>query len=366
MLSFYFIMENQNVILMPCATFVICLFFISLRHRFPHLAGGTERLSAIQTTHNKLTPRIGGAAIVISLAGYMVFLSTQMLSEGSQLLFAVSILFIIGLAEDLGQPITPNMRLLAACVSSVLVIALSGVWLPRFDIPIVDALMPYWFIGIPISLLLTTGIVHSFNLIDGMNGLAAGIAIITTLSLSQIAAYSDNVDMAYFAFYITIAIIGFLVLNFPFGLIFLGDAGAYTLGFLLGWISIIILHSNDAVTPWAIFLTMFWPLSDTFLAMYRRKQRNAPKMAPDRLHVHQLVMRTLEISWLGRNRRHIANPLVTIILLPLAAIPAFTGVLFWNQPQAAFLATLFYTLVFWGGYFLAFRIVAIKHRAKET
>ena len=149
---------------------------------------------------------------------------------------------------------------------------------------------------------------------------------------------------------ISSAIFGFLVFNFPFGKIFLGDAGAYVIGHLLFWMSILILCAEPIVTPFAILLIFFWPVADTLLAIIRRIYLGVPISHPDRLHFHQLIMRCVEIVFLGRKRRHIANPLATVIMLPLVFTPMVIGVLLVLDRSKAMLACFLYAIFFFVAY----------------
>jgi UDP-N-acetylmuramyl pentapeptide phosphotransferase/UDP-N-acetylglucosamine-1-phosphate transferase len=270
---------------------------------------------------------------------------------------ASSILFCVGLIEDLGFGVSPLRRLAAVCLASLTAIWLLGVWMPRLDIPGVDALMPISIVGIPVTLLVTAAVANGFNLIDGVNGLAAMTAGIAAVALSLIAGQADYTVMVALAAMLAAGILGFLLLNYPFGLIFLGDAGAYTLGFVLSWFGIAILLNAPEASPWAILLTVFWPLADALLAIYRRSRRNVATMAADRLHVHHLVMRALEIHILGRGRRHIANPLTTLVLAPFVLAPPLAGVLLWDNSLWACIAVLGFTGLFFGSYGLAFVVL---------
>ena len=183
-------------------------------------------------------------------------------------------------------------------------------------------------------------------MIDGVIGLSALAAITASVALSQIAFLAEYTAMVYLATMLAAAVLGFFVLNYPFGLIFLGDAGAYTLGFVLSWFGISILLNAPEVSPWALLLTMFWPVADMCLAIVRRSQRKADAMAPDRLYVHQMVMRALEICILGGNRRTLANPLTTLVLAPFAIAPPLAGVLFWNHSLLAGLSFMIFSALF--------------------
>ncbi|MCH8467904.1 MAG: glycosyltransferase [Roseinatronobacter sp.] len=273
---------------------------------------------------------------------------------------ATSILFFVGLVEDLTGKVPPRLRLLAALLSSLLVIISLGLWLPRAGIPGLDGLMGNWWVGVPITLMLTAGIANGFNLIDGVNGLAAMTALIAALSFSIISHNAGLLGLSHINLMLAASVFGFLVLNFPAGKIFLGDCGAYVLGFVLSWLGIGIVINNAAVTPWAILLVLFWPVADTMLAIYRRASRRRSAMAPDRLHVHQLVMRALELCGC---RRSVANPLTTLILMPFIVVPASLGVVFWDEPLRAFLSVVFLGIGFALAYRIAFKLVW-KYRAK--
>ena len=118
-----------------------------------------------------------------------------------------------------------------------------------------------------------------------------------------------------------------------------------------------ILNERE-VSPWAILLTLFCPLADTLLAMFRRSRGNKAAMLPDRLHFHQLVMRTMEICVLGRSKRHISNSLTTLVLVPFVLAPPIMGVLLWDFNRAAFAAVLVFLALFFGSYVLLIKTAA--------
>ncbi len=296
--------------------------------------------------HRTPTPRIGGVGVILAL---LVALLVLMPAPHSSYwpLFALSIapIFLAGLAEDLGYGVSPMRRLLAAAFSSAICVILLGIWVPRADIPLVDYIFTYAPFAILFTIFAASGICHAFNLIDGTNGLAAGTGVIVALGLAVIAAKAGEASISTAVSYMVPALSGFLILNYPFGKIFLGDAGAYTVGHVLAWVAIALLARSEALTTWAIMLVFFWPVADTILALYRRWRSGKSLGQPDRLHVHQLVMRILEIAYFGRKRRHIANPLTALVILPLASVPVITGVLLWNQPLAAFAAFILFSVL---------------------
>ena len=185
------------------------------------------------------------------------------------------------------------------------------------------------------------GVVNAFNLIDGLNGLSGFVSISVALSISFIAFNAGNTQITIFLVLIVASVLGFMILNFPMGKIFMGDCGAYALGHLLVWSAVILANNSIEVSPFAILLIFFWPVADTGLAIWRRWKLGNPTDRPDRLHFHQLAMRFLEIRFFGRDRREITNPMATVILVPLISVPQILGILFWNN----FVATVWCTIV---------------------
>ena len=259
---------------------------------------------------------------------------------------SASPVFLVGLAEDLGYPMKPSKRLAASIASSMLVIIIFKVWVSELGVPGLDAIISLMPVGIAFTLFATAGVVNAFNLIDGLNGLSCYVSISTAIALSVVAFEVSNIQILIILLLLSAAILGFMVLNFPMGKIFLGDAGAYMLGHLLVWSAIMLINFETEISAFAILLIFFWPVADTGLAIWRRWKQGKPTARPDRLHFHQLVMRYLEIRVLGRGRRHLANPLSTIILAPLISVPQILGVLFWNDLNATIIITILMTLIF--------------------
>ena len=329
---------------------------------FPILCGQSSNVSAVQSAHSTPTPRVGGVAIFLALLLSMGFVPETAGLSFPTFLAAAALLFCVGLAEDLGFGISPRWRLLAAVVASLAAVLFLGIWLPRLNIPYVDIAMAHWIVGVPVTLFIVAGVANGFNLIDGVNGLSSFTGIVAALALAGIAAQSGSDGLAATSLFVVSAVAGFFLVNFPRGKIFLGDAGAYTLGFVLAWIGIAVLNAAPSISAWAILLTVYWPLCDTLLAMYRRSRSKRDAMAPDRLHAHQLVMRSLEILILGRGRRNLANPLTTIVLAPFVAAPPLAGVLLWNNPLLAFVFAVGFLGLFWGSYFFAGRLTRVYRR----
>ena len=118
-----------------------------------------------------------------------------------------------------------------------------------------------------------------------------------------------------------------LCVKFSHGKIFLGDGGAYALGHLLVWSAIILINGATEVNAFAILLVFFWPVAEYRFGYLAPVEVGKPTDRPDRLHFHQLCNAFLEIRFFGRERREIANPAATLILIPLISTPQILGVL---------------------------------------
>mgnify|MGYP001945302807 FL=1 len=264
-------------------------------------------------------------------------------------------MFLTGLGEDLFRHISTKVRYLATVVSAAIAIWATGIWITTAD----SYGLEWAFALPPLAILITLFVVasycHAFNLIDGLNGLASGTGILIAVGLAGIAVQAGQQEIVSMCMITAVSIAGFFLFNFPFGRLFLGDSGAYIIGYMLTWTGLVILHLEPATSTWALFLIFFWPLADTLFAIYRRLSRGVSLDTADRLHFHQVVLRGLEIFFLGRNKRRTANPLATSVLLPVIAVPVFTGVYLWNNPLASFLALVFFGFVFVLSYRISIR-----------
>ena len=321
---------------------------------------------ATQSAHQGFVPRVGGVAIYFTILGFSFLLHASLIAptflpnldtgEIYWLVLSAMPIFLIGLLEDLGFSMSPKVRLLGSVISGIFVIIWFNIWVSSVGLSVIDMALAISPIGIAFTLFATTGVVHSFNLVDGLNGLAGYLTISTAIALSVIAFKSYDLEVQRFLFLLVATVMGFLLLNFPYGKIFLGDAGAYTLGHILVWTSILLVNLHPQISPFAIFLIFFWPIADTILSICRRFRLKKRADHPDRLHFHQLVMRFLEIRVFGRNRRYITNPLSTLIIMPFILTPQVLGILFWDDIKMSMGLTLVLGILFFSTYLIGIKM----------
>lgn len=323
-------------LLMFAISFVTCGLLVVATHFFPSWVVRPSDLKAKQSAHKRPTSRLGGIGVLLGAVGIFTLALPDDINHSLKLIF-VSVLpvFLAGLAEDLGWPVSPRLRLLAAAAASLLAAALLGEWITRSDIPGLDLLLTVPVVALIVTTIWCTGICHAFNLIDGVNGLSSGAAALSAFGLALIAYQAGETEIALVALMLVSAIGGFLVFNWPMGRVFLGDAGAYSIGHLLVWLCILLVARAPEVSALAMAGVFFWPVADTCLAIYRRRRAGRRADQPDRLHFHQLVMRAIEITLVGRDRRHVSNPLTTVVLLPVIGLGILGHATFWNMPAVA-------------------------------
>ena len=127
------------------------------------------------------------------------------------------------------------------------------------------------------------------------------------------------------------------------------------MGFILASLAVALMHLAPDVSLVAVLLIFFRPVADTVLAIYCRRVRGRPSDKPDCLHFHQLMMRALEISLVGRRRCALANPLATALMVSMAAAPILAGVVLSDSNAGAFAALFVFAVLFFLAYTLGIR-----------
>ncbi len=306
--------------------------------------------SAVQSAHSSPTPRLGGVGIVLAVVcGFLLF-ADKTDTFWLALLLSLTPVFLAGLLEDLGFYISPKGRLLAALLSGSILVAFKGMWITSIGVPGADFLFGFAPLAIVITLIWSTGMCHAFNLIDGVNGLAGATGVVIGAGLAVISWLVGDTQMFALCGTMIAALIGFQLHNWPKGRIFLGDGGAYSIGHLLVWLGIALAARNPQVAGISVALLFFWPVADTLWAIYRRRRSGKRTDQPDRMHFHQLVMRTLEIKYGLRGKRHISNSLTSFVLTPFVGVPIVFGVLFYQMPMLGLAAMIVLTGLFVAGY----------------
>lgn len=295
----------QPLIKLRLMLYLLVSFFIAaaVTLMIIHSARSHERLSADtdlsgpQKFHATPVPRIGGTGMftgIVCCVGVAAMVKHTDWKLGALLVACGLPAFFAGLIEDLTKKVSPSKRLLATATSAALGIWLLGATITKTDVPGLD-----WVVSTSIGAWLATiltvaGVANSVNIIDGFNGLSSMCVSLMLLVFAYVAYQVGDVSLALWALAGVGAALGFFVWNFPSGLIFLGDGGAYFLGFYLAEIGILLIARNSEVSPLFPLMVCIYPVFETVFSMYRRKViRAVPTGLPDGIHLHSLVYRRL-------------------------------------------------------------------------
>ena len=324
--------------------------FVVIRYAHTHAHfSGDHDMSGPQKVHSTVVPRIGGVAILLGLIGALLLTlirERQGPSLGLMLIACASPAFLAGLAEDLTKTQSPRRRLFFAAVSAGLAAWWLGAIIDRTDVPGLDWLVSFAAAAVLVTIFAVAGVANAVNIIDGFNGLAAMCVVMMLAAIAYVAFQAHDTVIVMCALAALGAVLGFFVWNFPAGLIFLGDGGAYFLGFYVAELSILLLHRNAAVSPLFPLLMCIYPIFETVFSMYRRKFiRGRPIGMPDGVHLHSLIYRRL-IRWAIGNKSAKAltrrNSMTAPYLWLLCMLSVLPAVVFWdNSPILGVFILLF-------------------------
>ncbi len=295
------------------ATFVASLLIV-LTGRW-HGAFSSDHVSGVQKFHKAPTPRIGGLAV---LAGYGAAATTSppplhslFLAVAASALFAT----LAGVIEDFSKNVHAAVRFVATILSGVVFCVLTGYAVTRLEIPFIDHLLALPLLATAFTSVAMSGGTNAMNIIDGFHGLATGTAIILLAGFMIVSFTAGDPVMTLFCLTVIGVALGFLLINFPFGYVFLGDGGAYFLGFVLSSVAVVIPVRNPDVSPWICMTILAYPVLEVLFSIVRKIHRGTKPYEPDRLHLHMLVYRRLErmVTKATGNER-LANPAVSVLL----------------------------------------------------
>ena len=270
-----------------------------------------------QKMHFGDIPRGGGIGIFVAFCVGIALLVAFGKIEAKFLTLIIPSIFIFtsGILEDFNYALSPKIRLILQTSGVLSAI----IFFPNCVLVDIGFALPYGF-AIIFTLFCAVGVTNAMNIIDGFNGLAGGFALLVLISIAIVSAIVGNVAVFYIALVLFSVVLGFLVLNFPNAKIFLGDGGAYLVGFLLAFLLVILtqdslpqLGKNSAnrnfVSAYYGLCVMIYPVFEVLFSIYRRKKGKIQAMQPDSLHLHTLIFKRITHS----------NPKTTIFLLIFSA-----------------------------------------------
>jgi len=264
-------------------------------HRF----GLLDQPDFARKVHVRAIPRLGGIAVVLGMLAPILALTLHenriaaALFDTTRLVLA----FVVGAAGIVGLGIYDDLKGARARLKFVVQIAVAVVmWLAGFRIEAIGGSLglavDVGLLSLPLTVFWFVGVINAVNLIDGLDGLAAGIALIAATALFGVALLSGQVLLALFMAALGGSLVGFLFFNFNPARIFLGDSGSLFLGYVLATTSLWTHHkaaTATVITALPLFVVAV-PLLDTTLCIIRRVSRGQSPFSPDREHLHHRLM----------------------------------------------------------------------------
>ncbi|MBA1419398.1 MAG: undecaprenyl/decaprenyl-phosphate alpha-N-acetylglucosaminyl 1-phosphate transferase [Epsilonproteobacteria bacterium] len=280
------------------AAFFISLFtlfvVIHLSHKHTFFID-CEQTDKPQKFHDEPIPRAGGIGIIVALVLLVL------MPFGLKLLPSIVLAFISGIFEDFHNSLTPRIRILLQVIAAVVAIWFTQSVVTYLGLGIE---LPY-LVGVVFSIFAIVGMVNAINIIDGFNGLASGVILMILTSFAIVSYQHSNTELLHVISVILGATFGFFVLVFPKGKIFLGDGGAYMLGFIVSLIGIFLAGRYDDVSPWYILALFIYPVWEVIFSIIRKLSIGLSPMKPDIYHMHMLVHRQVTKN----------NPLTALFIL---------------------------------------------------
>ena len=335
-------------------SFVTAYLIIRYQHHYKSYSNDYD-LGGKQKFHINPVPRIGGIAL---LAGVLIA------QPPFWLVLAIQPIFIGGLLEDLTKNISPRNRLLLSFLSAIIALYGLDIGLQQFGWAWSNSIiLSFPLISLVLTTILIGGICHSANIIDGFNGLLIGFSLMA-LSIFTWVVWQLGDQFLLLLLISTIgSLLGIFLLNFPKGGIFLGDGGAYLIGFLMAVLSLMLIKRHPQVSPWFPLLVLIYPIFETFFSIYRKKfLRGSSPGVPDGIHLHMLVYKRIIPRYFGvRDKSWQRNALTSIVMWIFTIPPLFTALLFWDKHWVMVLGVVIFCFYY---IFFYFQIVRFKFKNK--
>lgn len=302
---------------------------------------GTVDIPDERKVHNTPTPRLGGIAIFLAfLFSALIFAPQSLVFRG--LMAGGLIVFATGIADDL-HGLKSRQKFCGQIIACLVTIAVGNLWLRNLGdlFGLGDIVLPVW-LGVPFTVFAVVGVSNAINLIDGLDGLAGGVSVLALTAFALLGVL-DSVPLAsVLAIALAGALLGFLKYNFYPARIFMGDTGSLTVGFMLGFLAVLLTQQDaDRISPMLPVLILGLPLFDAVWVMGRRMLRRLGPFSPDKTHVHH---KFLDLG--------IQHRFTVLVIYALSLFWACSALLLRHLPEYLLLA---YLLVTAGGFYLLLR-----------
>jgi UDP-N-acetylmuramyl pentapeptide phosphotransferase/UDP-N-acetylglucosamine-1-phosphate transferase len=263
---------------------------------------------------------------------------------------------ISGFVEDVTKKVSVKVRLLATIASGLLACVFIDAVIPKFDVWGLDSLMAYSAFAMLATAFCAGGVANAVNIIDGFNGLAAGALVLIASGFALLGASVNDPTLVLLALSVAAVSAGFMVVNYPSGRLFLGDGGAYLLGFLVAELAILTAARHPELNAFTVLTLVSYPVLEVVVSVVRRKLKKASPGDPDRGHLHQQIQvalrhvfgRLAESQRTQQLRAHVpsVNAQVSPLVWVMVAGTVFTALVFKNAGAWVSLGFAFCTVLY--------------------
>lgn len=306
---------------------IISILILKIAKNF--LVIGLDEKIGTQKIHKKNAVRIGGLSIVLT-----TFITNFFIDKNTNdfliPFLIVSLFFLIGFYEDITRSLSSVKRLILSITAASALIFFTSTTLNEVDLKIINNLLSFPLIAFLVSILGVSITSNAWNFIDGLNGLASGIASVTLLAFSYIALQNDIIIFSNILFSLSMIVFGFFLVNIFSGQIFLGDGGSYFLGALVAWSGLKLVNLEPLISAWGIFLIIIYPATEFTFSFLRRIISGKSPLIADSKHLHSLIYNYISSSK-NSKLNNISNSISGLIIILYASIPAITSCIIGND-----------------------------------
>ncbi len=297
----------------------------------------------IRSIHSSPIPRTGGIILfaTLLLVSLLIWLFVPRVHIFIWHVFPIASIFVIGFVDDVFS-LKFYVRLPLQLIFAAFFVFPSGMYIVSSGMFTLPAI-----IAIPFTIMCIAGVTNAYNIIDGLDGLCAGLGWIFLVLLACISYIYDYHALVIYALLFIGSILGFLVFNFPSAKIFLGDGGSYLVGFSVAMTAVVLLSKHPEISPWALLLMAFIPIYDTLFAISRRRRKKRSPFKADKRHLHHILQ-----------RRYRSTTKAVIVIWAIQILIGVVALLFHKNTliliavtflSAAFLRRLWFKRITFGG-----------------
>lgn len=269
-------MNYELLIFLPIFIFLINLFF--KYNKFAPSYSGDKHQKYVE----KKSIPLSGGFIIITTSLFLFYENNHIYAA------ALSMIFLIGFLSDLNLLSSPKTRFILQTITILFFVYLSKLNVGSTKIYFIDFLLENIFLSIFFTTFCLMIVVNGSNFIDGLNGMVLGYYLIVLLIIFDLNIYEKKYIQDY-KIILFITLIGYLLLFNFFNQLYVGDGGAYILGFTCGYFLIAYYQNNNWISPYFVILLLWYPCFENLFSIIRKRLYNNSPLKPDSKHFHQLL-----------------------------------------------------------------------------